>query len=358
MDYPHPLLKIQDNSISLTDAYAVGIGSWDKQAILYGYGDLQDLSPDLYLRQHLDSSKAQKLSFITDRDARARGGAHSDAHLWDSGNDIVAELDNTLAVRAIALDNLGDHSITSGTPFSELENVLVPIYFLHRYQAEAVTKLIGGVHYQYSTKGDDARPYVVPVGGERQSLALAALYRSLSVEALMLPAGLAEQIPPKAYGYNRNRESPPSQSLPLFDPLALAEAAADTALTLLLLPERLARIVRQAGDAPGLPDLKDLLQGLADNSISRLPLKGQAEQVRQRLAVIVLEHFLEIAYGKQQTPEVVAQSRALLKSLERRLSRKKTAHSSYLAGMIKLASAQGDFHRQRKVAKMPPGSPI
>ena len=107
MDYPHPLLKIQDGSISLTDAYAVGIGSWDKQAILYGYGRLQGIDPKLYLSQHLVSSKAQKLSFITDRDARAMGGAHSDAHLWDSGNDIVAALNNTLAVREIALNNLG-----------------------------------------------------------------------------------------------------------------------------------------------------------------------------------------------------------------------------------------------------------
>ncbi len=358
MDYPHPLLKIQTGTISLTDAYAVGIGSWDKQAILYGYGHLQGIDPKLYLSQHLISSKAQKLSFITDRDARAMGGAHSDAHLWDSGNDIVAELDNTLAVRQIALNNLGDNSISASTPFSELENVLVPIYFLHRYQAEAVTKLIGGAHYQYSTKGDDPNPYLITVGSERQSAALAALYRSISVEALTLPAGLAERIPPKAYGYNRNRESPPSQSLPLFDPLALAEAAVDTTLTLLLLPERLARIARQSTSNPELPDLRELLQGLIDNSISRLPLKGQPELVRQRLAVIVLEHLLTLAYDKQQTPEVVAQSRAFLKSLDRRLSRKRTAHSSYLSEMIKMASTQGDFHRQRKLAELPPGSPI
>jgi hypothetical protein len=271
MDYPHPLLKIQAGTISLTDAYAVGIGSWDKQAILYGYGHLQGIDPKFYLSQHLISSKAQKLSFITDRDARAMGGAHSDAHLWDSGNDIVAELDNTLAVREIALNNLGDNSIPAGTPFSELENVLVPIYYLHRYQVEAVTKLIGGVHYQYSTKGDDPNPYLIAVGGDRQSAALAALYRSLSVEVLTLPAGLAEQIPPKAFGYNRNRESPPSQSLPLFDPLALAEAAVDTTLTLLLLPERLARIARQSNRDPELPDLRELLQGLIDNSINRSP---------------------------------------------------------------------------------------
>jgi hypothetical protein len=38
MDYPFPHIKIDaDGKIDLSDAYAVGIGSWDKRAIIYGY---------------------------------------------------------------------------------------------------------------------------------------------------------------------------------------------------------------------------------------------------------------------------------------------------------------------------------
>jgi hypothetical protein len=38
MDYPHPLEKLNaDGTIDLSDAYAAGIGEWDKVAIAYGY---------------------------------------------------------------------------------------------------------------------------------------------------------------------------------------------------------------------------------------------------------------------------------------------------------------------------------
>jgi len=43
MDYPHPLIKFdEDGNLDLSDAYDVGIGEWDKRAILYGYQDFPD----------------------------------------------------------------------------------------------------------------------------------------------------------------------------------------------------------------------------------------------------------------------------------------------------------------------------
>lgn len=358
MDYPHPLLKIEANKINLAEAYATGIGSWDKQAILYGYGNLSGFSQTEYLNQHLVSSRAQNLSFITDRDARAMAGAHSDAHLWDSGNDIVQELHNTLDVRQIALNNLGENSITDGTPYSELENVLVPIYYLHRYQVEAVTKLIGGSHYEYSTKGDATIAPLAAVKGVRQDAALTALYRSISVKALLLPAGLVKQIPPKAYGYNRTRESPPSLSLPLLDPLAMAEAAISTTLSLLLRPERLARVIQQSTDDSDIPDISRILDGLIKASLLLAPLDGQSELVRQRLSLIVLEHLLSLAYSQQQTPEVAAESRSMVKSLERQLARRKTSHNRFLLDLVRSTISRGNYETKPRFTPMPPGSPI
>lgn len=358
MDYPHPLLKIQANKIDLTDAYATGIGKWDKQAILYGYGDLSGFSQTDYLNQHLASSKAQKLSFITDRDARAMAGAHSDAHLWDSGKDIVEELHNTLDVRQIALHNLGENSITDNTPHSEIENVLVPIYYLHRYQAEAVTKLIGGSHYQYSTKGDVTIAPLVAVEGARQAAALAALYRSISVETLLIPTHLVSQIPPKAFGYNRNRESAPSLQLPLLDPLTMAEATVSTTLRLLLHPDRLARVIQQSTNDSDVPGINHILEGLIKASVLLPPLDGQPELVRQRLSLIVLEHLLSLAYSQQQTPEVTAESRSIIKSLERQLARRKSSHHRFLLDLVRSTISQGNYQTKPRFTPMPPGSPI
>jgi len=41
MDYPHPVIKIEPGGkLDLSDAYATGIGEWDKVAIRYGYAEV------------------------------------------------------------------------------------------------------------------------------------------------------------------------------------------------------------------------------------------------------------------------------------------------------------------------------
>ncbi|MFT6771483.1 MAG: hypothetical protein ACJARU_001692, partial [Congregibacter sp.] len=45
MDYPHPQMSLnEEGEVSLQDAYAVGMGEWDKRAITYGYAQFE--SPD------------------------------------------------------------------------------------------------------------------------------------------------------------------------------------------------------------------------------------------------------------------------------------------------------------------------
>ena len=92
--------------------------------------------------------------FISDRDARAAGGLHPTAHLWDNGKSPVDELNNVMKVRAKALSKFGENNIRTGMPMAFLEDVLVPVYLYHRYQVEAVTKLVGGMYYTYALRGD------------------------------------------------------------------------------------------------------------------------------------------------------------------------------------------------------------
>ncbi|MEI9809421.1 MAG: zinc-dependent metalloprotease [Bacteroidota bacterium] len=51
-----------------------------------------------------------------------------------------------MKVRAKALSRFGENNIRPGMPMAFLEDVLVPVYLFHRYQAEAVTKLVGGMY--------------------------------------------------------------------------------------------------------------------------------------------------------------------------------------------------------------------
>ena len=124
MDYPHPLITISSGVPDLSDAYATGIGEWDKIAIRWGYGN-----DDAALRESLKQGHI----FITDEDARPEGGAHPRAHLWDNGADPAAELLRVLEVRRAALARFGANNILAGRPYSSLEDVLAPVYLLQRY---------------------------------------------------------------------------------------------------------------------------------------------------------------------------------------------------------------------------------
>jgi Met-zincin/Domain of unknown function (DUF5117) len=156
MDYPHPLLKLApDGALDTSDAYATGIGEWDKVAITFGYSDFAPGTDEhAALNKVIDTARARGLTYLTDQDARPAGSAHPQVHLWDNGTNAADELDRVLSIRAKALDNFGENAIQQGTPLAQLSDTLVPVYFYHRYQTTAAIKVIGGQTYSYAVRGD------------------------------------------------------------------------------------------------------------------------------------------------------------------------------------------------------------
>src|ERR1700745_947062 len=88
MDYPPPLIKLSsDGTPDLSDAYATGIGEWDKVSITWGYSDFAPGADDhAALEKILQSAYGRGLRSLTDQDARPAGSSSSLAHLWDSGS--------------------------------------------------------------------------------------------------------------------------------------------------------------------------------------------------------------------------------------------------------------------------------
>jgi hypothetical protein len=156
MDYPPPLVKLGlDGVPDLSNAYAMGIGTWDKAAITFGYQDFPPGTDETAaLRKMLTDAFASGQRYLSDQDARPPGSASSIAHLWDNGPNAVDELGRVMQVRAAALRRLSENNIREGAPLATLEEVLVPIYMYHRYQVEAATKVIGGLSYTYALRGD------------------------------------------------------------------------------------------------------------------------------------------------------------------------------------------------------------
>ncbi len=252
MDYPSPVVRIDDKgNIDLSHAYATGIGAWDKRTIFYGYQDFPNGTKEpAALAALLHENITKGFRYLTDEDARPPGSASPFAHLWDYGASATEELNRLLKVRALALSRLGEKNIPLGAPMATLENVLVPVYLMHRFQAEAATKLIGGVNYSYAARGD-GQPPNEPLRPEEQRAALAAVLQTLRPDFLELPAKLLAQLPPRPPGYPRDRENFDAHTGLVFNPQAAAESWIETELDLLLHPERLARLVAQHAAIPG-----------------------------------------------------------------------------------------------------------
>jgi hypothetical protein len=261
MDYPPPYIKLTGDKIDLSDAYTNEIGDWDKVSIAYGYSDFAPGTNEAAaLDKILKDAAAKGLTFISDRDARAAGGLHPNAHLWDNGKDPVAALKETMKVRAKALSQFGVNNIRSNMPMAMLEDVLVPVYLLHRYQVEAVTKVVGGMYYTYALRGD-GQLITKTISKEEQLNALNAVVDCIEPSTLALPDNITKLIPPRPAGYDYTRELFNRRTGLAFDPLAAAETAADLPLSFLFNTDRLNRMSQYKAEYNelGVDDMIDVL---------------------------------------------------------------------------------------------------
>ena len=245
MDYPHPLVRLdEEGEVDLSFAYDTDIGSWDMQAIKYGYRVLPEDQEASGLRAILRESRELELRYLSDQDARPSGGASPDAHLWDNGADAADELARVIQLRQVALAKFNADRIAPGRPLAELEAAFVPVYLMHRYQVEAAVKAIGGVSYTYAVNEDDV-DLPRDVSPDEQEAALRAVTRTLNPSFLSLSARLLAQFPPLPPGYARGRELFASRTSVTFDPWAAAEASAEHSVALLLDPARVSRLLQQ-----------------------------------------------------------------------------------------------------------------
>ncbi|HSG89213.1 MAG TPA: zinc-dependent metalloprotease [Pseudomonadales bacterium] len=359
MDYPHPRVGLDDDGrVALAGAYDVGLGPWDLHAIAYGYTQLPAAAEAAALKALVDGTRARGLRFVSDRDARAVDGAHPLAHLWDNGTDAGAELRRLLRVREGALAQFGAAALRDGEPYSDLEALLVPLYYLHRYQVEATAKLVGGLDYRYALAGDgaDATTTMLPAATQRE--ALAALLETLDADVLGLDERLLALLPPQAHGHRRTRESPPGRTGLTFDAVTAAEAAAEHSLTLLLDPARLARVAQQHARDADIPGVEDLLDGIVAKTLPPRFGAGLEGEIRRRLAHLTVEHLLVLAWTDVAVPEVASRARAHSADLEIELRKRRDDQALALAETIARARDDGTYGRRGKVAQLPPGSPI
>ncbi|NNK23815.1 MAG: zinc-dependent metalloprotease [Winogradskyella sp.] len=357
MDYPHPNIKVNDGIIDFSDAYDTGIGEWDKVTVAYSYSEFEKTTNEKeVLNDILKKSYSKGLRFITDSDARAASGAHALAHLWDNGKTPAEGLNNVLRVRETAIANFSNDNIKSYEPYSVLEDVFVPLYFYHRYQTEAASKVIGGFDYNYAVKDGDEFT-TKPVEAVMQKETLEVLLKTISAKALAIPKNKLELFPPRAFGYGRSRESFRGQTGVVFDPFSAANTASDASLNFILNPQRANRLVLQKSIDNKQLSLEDVLNKLIDSSFKVKHSDAYLNEIQQQINTNVLKYMMNLATSNQSYFNTKAIVNKAIRDLAEGYLNSDAVSMQYVL-MIKEFYEHPEKFKLQAAPKIPDGSPI
>ena len=368
MDYPHPLVTLNDDGeVVLSDAYDVGIGDWDKRAVIWGYQDFPDEVSDAAGRAEIIAETlASGLSFVADEHARigsrgSAGPAHPKGSLWDNGSDPVAELNRMMQLRAVVLNDFSEQAIQPGRPMASLEDVLVPAFLMHRYQVQAAATVLGGQSFTYAMRGDGQVPSE-RVSATHQRAALSAMLATLEPTALNIPERVTSLIPPRPPQSGASRELFPRHTGYVFDPMAAASTAALITLDQLTDHKRAARLNNQHRVDASLPSFGEVLTILIDD---RWPETKDPEllSIERAVQLLLVDRLADLLANTRAASQVRADTLDALSKMKRRAERARVkdpasgAHMKYLAKRVAAIMENPEAYTVGDLT-VPPGSPI
>ena len=370
MDYPAPLVEIRNGRLDLSNAYAVGIGEFDKFAVRYAYSQFAPgTNEESELAKIVAEGMANGMLFLTDQDARPAGGAAPQANLWDNGSDAVAMLDHEMKVRRIALEQFGLRNIPVGTPVSELEKQFLPLYFHHRYQLTAASKLIGGLNYTFAVRtagGPEPSTVSEVVPAARQRAAIQAILKTIRPDELTISDAVLKFLPPTAHGYSSGRsERFAKRTDPVFDEIGAAEIAANMAISTLLEPKRAARLINFNARDTKNPSFSEVVDGLLKATWDA-PVPADAKQAAVQRAVrsVAVNELMDLAGNELASPMVRGVATTALRSLMAKLKRPaavrdQAIHNRTTADEIERFLARpAEPRKPSQPLPIPPGDPI
>jgi hypothetical protein len=324
MDYPFPLIRFtSDGNLDLSDAYDVGIGEWDKRTVLYAYQD------------------------------------------FPATKDEFAERRKILEETINSLNNFSEQNIRPGRPLATIEEVLVPIYLLHRYQIQAVGKLIGGQYFKYGMRDDgQAAPRIVQA--EKQKAAISALIRTIDPQLLILPQSIVNLIPPRPPGHRLDKESFARTTGINFDPLAPAASAVSLTLDVMLNTQRAARMNAFHATDSSLPDFLVVLDALMQSAWYSQRQTAVAGAIARVTGDQLLGRLITLATETAVGSQIRAQALISIRKLDDWLAKQKSDRmdvswaAHYMLARQSISAMLNDPSRMmpEKTRSAPPGSPI
>ena len=361
MDYPAPRVRITETGeLDLSDAYGVGIGEWDKLSVQFAYSEYADAETEsAELNSLLTQAKNEGMIFISDADARPADAAQPHGNLWDNGSDPLDELRHVMKVRRIALDQFDPSSLPPETTSADIAQYFTPIYLHHRYQLNAVGKLIGGYWYEYGYAGEGVRKSIVPA--EKQRAAIQALLETIRPGELLISKDVHEAISPRPFQTIRDQEILPTETGRIFDPIAAARVAADLTFDELLQPQRLARLSVQSREAPFLAPTA-LIPRISRNALEICVDGDSAEQMQIGMVVceVMVEHLIKTVDDSSASLDVRAGAlQALQNMLDQNLPVELGPAGIHINRQIRqVLERPFEAPPKKTPLRTPPGSPI
>ena len=360
MDYPSPYVKITNGKLDLSEAYAKGIGSYDKWVIRYAYAQF---APGANEEQELDRIVREAPLFITDPESRPVSAAHPQASVWDSPGNNIEMLRHEIEVRRIALSQFGLRNIPMGTPLASARRdaraALPPSSLSARGGGEVDRRT--RLHLQRE-RGRRARSDTDAAHPARRRAARRSHRGALDAGAGRSWRFLRASWPSFRRAGNvdvtSNTELFEHRTTPAFDPVSAAMASADITLAALLDARRAARLVQFHAEDAANPDFNEVLGRLLD--VATAP--GAISRATCRLAATRL---MDLAANRDADPQVRAEASEGLRDSSVKPSDAgirddaELAHRHALRDDIERFLERPDQPRtQPKPPEVPPGPPI
>ncbi len=358
LDYPHPVVELgTDGRPRLKQPYGNGIGEWDKFIVAHAYGVFPKSEEAAELAKLRAAIAAKGYSYVSEGDARAPGDAHETGILWDIPGDAIEGLQKMLRVRRVALEGFAEGALPPDRQLGDAERRLVPIYLLHRYQADAVIRLMGGSTYNYGLVGDTA-PDTIAVIGEKQRKALSATQQMLSIETLSIPDSILRVMTAPSNEYSRGPEYFGTRMSPVFDPLQASASASALIAQLAFHPLRLNRLAWQHERDAGIPSTTTLFDALITESWQQSTGNKNDELMLATRNWVLLDAALLTLDGGELHPAVAAQWTTSLRSLAQKLEGSKNEGHREASRYIQRYLADPGSIKLRALPTIPPGAPI
>ena len=358
MDYPHPKIDIVNGDINIDNAYSKNIGDWDKVSVRYAYTDFQENeNEDVKLNDIIEEAVNKGLYFLSDSDSRPVGSANPFSHLWDNGEFPYKELNKLLKVRDLALKNIDLDNLVDGEPYDRIEDILVPIYMLHRYQIESAAKAIGGVDYLYFVKNKN-NDKVKFVDSKLQKESLKSLLNVLNPKNLVLPTNLIQILSPRSFRNPRTRENFESNTGVTFDYINASSSIINHTLTFLMNPERINRIYQQNMFGENILMLDDYLTIISNSIFSNKRMSPYESSINKNTSSLFLDHLF-LTFNNSNTNDL--SKSVILSSIintKEKLSSNLNDYNSFLLNKINGFIDNPEKYIPVEKTKIPDGSPI